>query len=228
MNRIAFLILLFPFISMAQLKPIVKDSVDVKYVFVKGDSLAKEAIDLDEVILMNKLKFENKDEHIQYLILKRKTLKVYRYAKMAADTLTKYNSDLKLLTKKREQRRYSKRMQRFIEDEFSEELKKLTRTEGQILVKLIHRQTGITTYNLIKDLRSGWKAFWYNNTAKLFDISLKAEFDPRTSKEDFFIEDILQRAFQDQYLEKQKPALEFNYYDLVDAWNAKNKLGVKQ
>lgn len=228
MNRISFLLLLFPLISLGQLRPIEKDSSIVKYVIVKGDSVAHETIDLDEVILMNKLKFENKDEHIQYLILKRKTLKVYRYAKMAADTLTKFNRDLATLTKKKEKRRYSKRMQRFIEDEFSEELKKLTRTEGQILVKLIHRQTGITTFNLIKDLRSGWKAFWYNNTAKLFDISLKAEYDPTSSKEDFFIEDILQRAFQDQYLEKQKPALEFNYYDLVDAWNSKNKIEPKQ
>ena len=49
-----------------------------------------------------------------------------------------------------------------MDDEFSAELKKMTRTEGQILVKLIHRQTGITMYDLIKEYRSGWKAFWYN------------------------------------------------------------------
>ena len=85
---------------------------------------------------------------------------------------------METLTKKREKKRYAKVIQKYIEDEFSAELKKLTKTEGQILVKLIHRQTGKTAFELIKELRSGWKAFWYNNTASLFDISLKSEFVP--------------------------------------------------
>ena len=72
-------------------------------------------------------------------------------------------------------------------------------------------------------MRSGWKAFWYNSTAKLFDISLKREFDPTNVEEDFLIEDILQREFQDGRLEKQKPAMEFDYFDLVDEWNDKQK-----
>jgi len=97
-------------------------------------------------------------------------------------------------------------------------LKKLTRTEGQILVKLIHRQTGKTTFELIKELRSGWRAFWFNSTANLFDISLKREFNPMDVKEDFFIEDILERAFQNRQLKRQDPAIEFDYYDLSDKW----------
>ena len=67
-------------------------------------------------------------------------------------------------------------VQKYIEEEFSAELKKLTRTEGQILIKLIHRQTGHTTFALIKELKSGWRAFWFNNTARLFDINLKKVF----------------------------------------------------
>ena len=87
-------------------------------------------------------------------------------------------------------------VQKYIEGEFAEKLKKFTITEGQILIKLIHRQTGETAFELIKYLRSGWRAFWYNNTASLFNMSLKLPFDPINFEEDYLIEDILQRQFQ--------------------------------
>jgi len=128
------------------------------------------------------------------------------------------NTRLATLKRNRERKRYTKRIQKYIEGEFSEELKKMSRTEGQILVKLIHRQTGKTAFNLIKELRSGWRAFWYNTTASMFDISLKREFDPLNEKEDYLIEDVLQRNFQSGRLERQDPAIEFDFYDLTNKW----------
>ncbi|MDB4108333.1 DUF4294 domain-containing protein, partial [Flavobacteriaceae bacterium] len=122
------------------------------------------------------------------------------------------------LKSKRKRKKYTRLIQKFIEDEFSEKLKKFTKTEGQILIKLIHRQTGETAFDLIKTLRSGWRAFWYNNTALLFDISLKIPFDPLTSEEDYLIEDILQRQFQNGRLEYQKPFIEFDLYELSEEW----------
>ena len=127
------------------------------------------------------------------------------------------------MEKKRDRKRYAKRIQKYIEGEFSDELKKLTRTEGQILIKLIHRQTGKTTFELIKELRSGWRAFWFNNTASLFDISLKKKFDPYNEKEDYLIEDILQRNFQNGILERQKDALDLDFYSLTDKWLNQNQ-----
>ena len=91
----------------------------------------------------------------------------------------------------RKKKKYTKLLEKFIQDELTEELKKLTKTEGQILVKLIHRETGITAYELVKELRNGFRAFSYNTIAKFFDISLKKEFNPENSKEDLFIEDVL-------------------------------------
>jgi hypothetical protein len=197
-----------------------QDSSLVEYILVDGDSIAKTAIDLNEVLLLPKLKFANKEDRITYLILKRKTLKVYPYAKLASDRLTILNERLAMLSSNRAKNKYSKSIQKYIENEFSAELKKLTRTEGQILVKLIHRQTGSTTFELIKDLRSGWRAFWFNTTASVFDISLKETFNPMEVKEDFLIEDILERAFQNRKLERQKPAVDFDFYDLTDKWLA--------
>ena len=105
-----------------------------------------------------------------------------------------------------------------IEEEFSEELKKLTRTEGQILVKLIYRQTGSTAFDLVKELRSGWRAFWYNTTAKMFDISIKEEYHPEAIHEDYLIEDILQRAFASKRLERQNSVLDYDYASLTNKW----------
>jgi hypothetical protein len=223
MNYLKYLFILFPAFVFAQINEIEQDSTEVKYIIVAGDSIPRIAIDLDVVMLLHKLKFNSRKDRIRYLILRRKTIKVYPYAKMAADRLDSLNKRLERLTKKRARKKYTKRLQKYIEGEFSEELKKLTRTEGQILVKLIHRQTGITTFNLIKELRNGWRAFWFNSTAKVFKISLKSEFDPMSVKEDYLIEDILQRNFQSGRLERQKSAIGFDFYDLTDKWlNSKN------
>jgi len=218
MKILNYILLCFPIFAFAQQLPVEQDSTDVEYYYIEGDSILKRYIDLDEVLILNKLNFENRDARIKYLILKRKTIKVYPYAKLAAERLTTLNERLASIKRKSDRKRYTKLIQKYIEGEFSAELKKLTRTEGQILVKLIHRQTGKTTFALVKELRSGWRAFWYNNTAKLFDISLKEEFDPINVKEDFLIEDILERAFQARQLERQQPAIEFDYYDLAEKW----------
>ena len=97
----------------------------------------------------------------------------------------------------------------------------LGREEGRILIKLVHRQTGETMYELIKEYRSGWKAFWYNTTANLFEISLKEEYNPFEIKEDYLIEDILERSFQENKLERQNPAFPIDYLDLKSHWNKK-------
>ncbi len=221
MKKFIYLLLFLPFLTIGQIQPIVKDSSAVEYYFVDGDSIAFDVIQLSEVYLMGKHRFASKEERIRYLILKRKTLKVYPYAKLAAERLDTLNSRLATLKKKSAQRNYAKVIQRYIEDEFSAELKKLTRTEGQILVKLMHRQTGKTTYEQIKELRSGWRAFWFNNTASFFDISLKREFNPEGVAEDFMIEDILLRAFQSGRLERQDSAFPIDYYAIRDQWDAK-------
>lgn len=198
-----------------------KDSTEIMYYIIEGDTIAREIIDLDEVVLLNKLKFKSEQDRRRYLILRRKTRKVYPYAKLASERLTTMTERLKTIKKNRDRKRYTKRIQKYIEGEFSEKLKKLTHTEGQILVKLIHRQTGRTAFDLVKELRTGWRAFWYNTTASLFEISLKEEYRPFEVKEDYLIEDILERSFQENRLERQEPAFPIDYLDLKAAWNKK-------
>jgi len=195
-----------------------QDTTSYDYILIKGDSIPRTTIDLDEVMLLHKLEFDSKEDRRRYLILKRKTIKVYPYAVLAAERLDTLNARLSRYEKKSDRKRYAKLIQKYIEGEFSDELKKLTRTEGQILIKLIHRQTGHTTFDLVKELRNGWRAFWFNNTASLFDLSLKKEFDPMNEKEDYLIEDILQRNFQSGQLKRQKDALDLDFFELSDKW----------
>jgi hypothetical protein len=205
--------------TLQEIKQTNKDSVDTFYYIIEGDTIPKEYIDLEEVVLLNKLEFNSKADRRRYLILRRKTRKVYPYAKLAAERLTTMTERMKTLERKRDRKRYTKRVQKYIEEEFSEKLKKLTRTEGQILVKLIHRQTGRTAFALVKELRTGWRAFWYNTTASMFDISLKEEYKPFEVKEDYLIEDVLERSFQKNVLKRQKPAFEIDFLDLTAHWN---------
>ncbi len=224
MKYITYLALLFSALVFAQEDPVKQDSTVVHYMIIEGDSIPVTEIELNEVLVLPNLKFADRKARIRYIILRRKTLKVYPYARLAAERLEALQKRLDQLKRKRDKKKYAKVIQKYIEDEFSEELKKLTKTEGQILVKLIHRQTGKTTFQLIKELRSGWRAFWFNNTASLFDISLKREFSPINEKEDYLIEAILQRAFQDQRLERQKPAFDIEFYDCVNKWSKPKKI----
>lgn len=167
-------------------------------IMVEGDSIATKSIDLKEITIYPPLNFKSIDDQIRYYTLKRKTLKVYPYALLASKRLEKLNSRLSLIKTRDQKKKYARVVERFMEKEFSNELKKLTRSEGKILIKLIHRETGQTVYKLVKKLRNGFRAFSYNSLAKIFDISIKTQYNPMNNDEDAIIEDILNRAYADK------------------------------
>lgn len=221
MKIFKYLFLFFPMLLVAQIGDRVKDSTSEESFIFEGDTIP--TVELNEVVILNRVNFGSNEDRVRYLILRRRVHKVYPYAILASERLEQLNRRLELLEKNSEKRRYTRMIQKYIEGEFTDELKKLTRSEGQILVKLVHRQTGITTFNLVKELRSGWRAFWYNTTANMFDITLKKEFDPMNVQEDYLIEDILQRSFQSGLLPREDSKLNFNYADLTEKWIDKAK-----
>ena len=177
-------------------------------IMVEGDSIATKSIDLKEITVYPPLDFLSIDDKIKYYTVKRKTLKVYPYALLASERLQKLNSRLPLIKTRSQKKKYTKIVERFIEKEFSNELKKLTRTEGQILVKLVYRETGETVFDLVKRLRNGLRAFSYNSLGKLFDISIKTGYDPQKIEEDAIIEDVLKRAYADKSIKLSLKAIE--------------------
>ncbi len=188
------------------------------YFVIEGDTIVNSSIELEEVVLFQPLKFYNYDEAKQYVIWRQRTFKVYTYAKIAADRLNVLTGRLEQIKSNRKRRVYLRRMEDFIYNEFEKELKKLSRSQGKILIKLVHRQTGETTHNLVKELRNGWRAFVYQTTASIFKLSLKDIYSPDTVYEDYLIEDILQRAFAVDRLERQDTALDYDLDSLYQYW----------
>lgn len=195
-----------------------KDSLPLDledYILIKrGDTLN---INLDEVSILPKHKFKSGIDARYYYWFRSKVFKAYPYAVKASQKLDSLNSKLATIKKKRLKRKYVRKTQKYLEGEFTDQLKKMTRTEGRVLIKLIHRQTGKTAYKNIRELRSGWKAFWYNTTANLFKLSLKAKYQPAIDNEDYLIEDVLQRAFLDSKLQSTTSKLDFDFPKIAAA-----------
>ena len=117
--------------------------------------------------------------------------KVYPYAKLAAAKMQEYDSILATVTEKSERNRLMKQAEKEITDQYTEELKHLTIPQGLILVRLIDRETGSTTYQVVQELRGKLRAFFYQGFARLWGYNLKTEFDPHNNPEDDEIDTIM-------------------------------------
>ncbi|MAI92281.1 MAG: hypothetical protein CMC20_00810 [Flavobacteriaceae bacterium] len=217
-----YLFFLFLFSTLISSSQLIDNETATDYIRIEGDTIVKGSIGLNEVLLLPRRPFKNSEQIRKYLILKRKTIKVYPYSVMASKRLKSLNDRLIIIKTKRERRRYTRMVQKFLEDELTPELSKLTKSEGQILIKLIYRQTGITTYNLVKNLRNGVKAFLYNTTARFFDLNLKTEFNPEMILDDYYIEDIIQRSVRDNLIEYNEPKNKYDLFKLKTLWDKQN------
>ena len=203
--------LLTSFISFSQ----ERDSI------VTSSDTIRYKIELEEIILTDNGAYTLTEEQKRLAILKRRVYKTYPYAKLASEKLVAMNVMMSKLKTEKEKKKYFKIVEDYLTNEFEAKLKKLSRKDGQILVKLIDRQTGTTTFELIKNLKSGWKAFWSNSTARLFDINLKTEYKPYTVLEDFNIESILLTAFEKNLLAKQEAKEPLDLDKLITTWKEK-------
>ena len=211
-----FLFFIFLFSLSIEAQIIQKDTIKMGYVLSENDTIFNDTIHLEEVII-SKEKLDP-EARKQFILLRNRVYKTYPYAKIASERLTQLNRGMANLKTYKEKKKYFKIVEDYLSNEFEATLKKLSRKQGQILVKLIHRQTGTTTFELIKTLKSGWKAFWSNTTARLFDINLKTPYVPYESNEDYLIETILIRGFESGRLIYQTPAKPIDYNNLNDFW----------
>ncbi|MEE9348746.1 MAG: DUF4294 domain-containing protein [Flavobacteriaceae bacterium] len=215
MNRvIIFLVILISFSAYSQKK--VTNTKGKEMILFEGDSIE---FSLDEIHLLKKMKFDNKKEQRYYYWYWKKIHKAYPYAVMTAKKIEEVELALTKIKSKRKRKRYIKKAQKSLKKEFKGKLKKLTRTEGKLLVRLIHRQTGKTAFTWIKKYRKGFKAFWYDTTANVFKISLKKEYNPIDKQLDFLVEHILQHAFLNNTLIESKSKLKFDF----DTLSSKHK-----
>jgi hypothetical protein len=160
---------------------------------INGDTIPWSV--LDEVLFVPKPTLNDYQARRHYYNLTKKVRRVYPYVREAALRMDSVNMQLEGIEKRRKRRKYTKSYQKYLEERFEPELRKLTRSEGQILSKLIYRETGVTVYDIIKTYRNGFSARLWSMTAWWYDIDLRRPYDPINDAEDKLIENILIRKF---------------------------------
>ena len=171
-----------------------KDFSIAETIIINGDTLAH--YDLPEVIVIPAYKFTSKKQKRKYNRLEKRLKKVYPYAKMANEALAKITEDIDSIDNKKVAKRYIKEVDKALQKRYGKELKKLTISEGRLLIKLIDRETGSTSYELVKELRGSFSAFMWQSLARLFGENLKVSYNPQ--EEDKMIEHIVLLIENDQ------------------------------
>lgn len=154
---------------------------------LEGDTLPH--LTLEPIVVFPRLTFENRRQRRRYNKLVRDIKRVYPYAKLAKAKLDQMEREFQALETERARKEYVKTVEQQLMDEFGNELKKLTITQGRILLKLIDRETGETSYELLKTLRGSFSAVFWQTIARIFGSNLKAEYDAHG--EDYLIERIV-------------------------------------
>lgn len=122
--------------------------------------------------------------------LKRYVVKVYPYARLAGQLFEAYQRELDSIPSEAGKKAFMKIAEDELREEFEGELRKLTIMQGQILVKLVNRETDKTGYDIVKQMRGGFSAFFWQGVARLFGTNLKSTYD--AEGEDKKIEEIVQ------------------------------------
>jgi hypothetical protein len=145
----------------------------------------------EEVRIVDVRIFKSQADRDNYNRLRYNIYKVLPYAKFAAERYQQLQRDLATTADKRKQKKMINACEAQIKDLFKREIENLTISQGEVLIKLIDRQTGNTSYEMVKDLKGGVKAFMLQSVARFFGHNLKEKYDPYEERD---IESILQQA----------------------------------
>ena len=159
--------------------------------YLNYEIINDDTIFFSEIPQVEILSFKNYSERKNYYKLKKKVLKVYPFAKTAKLKLIQINAAIDTIPKKRKRKKYTKKITKWVKEEYTERLKSLTKSEGRILVKLIFRETQTTSYQIVKSYRGRFNAYFWQTMAKFWDNNLKLKYDPVNSIEDKLIEHII-------------------------------------
>ncbi|MEC4113455.1 DUF4294 domain-containing protein [Myroides pelagicus] len=219
MRRIVYSLVLFlPSVGFSQEITLVPTPEIPVEVTVEGDTL--QLYSMPEIYIGVDMREEQYRKDMR--ILRNRIRRVYPYAKATAQNLIILNENLAKIESNRDKRKYIKRSQHYLESQFKEKLKKLSRNDGKVLLKLIHRETGQSAFELIKEFKSGWTAFWSNATAKTFSLNLKSTYHPESDLNDFYLETQLQYLSFRYEIDLTRGANPVNFNELRIMW--KNKI----
>lgn len=188
MNRFTlffFLILMISSGLLAQEPDTLPKVVPAK--ILEGDTVP--LVEVKSVYVYPPNEFKNRRQEVRYSRLVYNIQKVYPYAKLAGDKLREFQLVMDTITGEKEKKRFAKEAEKQLEDEFGNEIRDLTFSQGGILIKLIYRQTGNSSFDIVRELRGKFTAFIWQTLASLFGYDLKTGYDP--NGEDRQIEEII-------------------------------------
>lgn len=146
---------------------------------------------LNEVIVFDYRIFKTAEQRVKYNRLKYNVLKVLPYARFAGARYRKLERDLALTDVRSEKRKLVRDCEEEIKGVFNSKVKDMTISQGEVLIKLIDRETGHNSFSLVKDIKGGLPAFFMQSIARVFGHNLKAEYDPEEERD---IESIINSA----------------------------------
>jgi len=184
--HITVLIIILGCVSM-EVKAQDKGGITMYAEVVNGDTVPVQYLAYHDVV--DKKTFRSDYEQRKWNRLKYNVKKVYPYAKLAGDLLKKYEVQLDSCKNDRQKRKYFKLIEKELKAEYEDDLRKMTTTQGHILIKLIDRETGSSSYDIVKEFRGNISAFVWQSLGKLFDQDLKSRYD--ATGEDKEIENII-------------------------------------
>lgn len=150
-----------------------KAQVVLRYEVIDGDTFP--VYTFDEVILKD---LKDPEAEKKYLKLVRDIKVTLPYAKLAAFRLQVMEDNLQMIENDKDRKRYIKKTQKAVEEQFLDDLKKLTIDQGRLLIKLIHRETGKTSYEILNQYTNPFTQIFYQGMAKMYGTTLKTTFDP--------------------------------------------------
>ncbi|MDP9959394.1 DUF4294 domain-containing protein [Chryseobacterium lathyri] len=190
------------------------DEFGNKYYYDEGQKVkiyeinGEPVVVLDELVLVNKPRFNNQLDKNYYYFLNKKLNRVYPLFVTALEQYRGIQADMTDMDSKAK-RKFIKERQNILADQYEKQLRDLTTTEGQVFAKLMNRATGKNVYEIIKEMRGGWSAFWWNVKGKMADIDLKDQYNPHKNRTDEFIESLLQSNWNSGYLQPYPGASDF-------------------
>ena len=143
---------------------------------------------LNEITCFPPLKFKNKKEEQFYWRTVRDVRRTLPYAKLIAETLIETYEYIETFPTKKEREEYLKRMEKELFNEYKPVLKKFSRNQAKVLIKLVQRETNQTSYEIVKAFLGSFRASFWQGFGKLFGVSLKSDFHPSHDRQDAIID----------------------------------------
>lgn len=187
-NTLPLILVLAVFAPDASAQPAIEGTVH-KAIVVDGDTLP--VIDLWPTEVVDRWSARDRRQAERFDRLTRKVVKVYPYARITSDLLREYEHDLQAISRSGDQDLYVKLAEAELRAEFEADVRDMTTSEGRVLTKLIDRETGRTSYELVRELRGSFTAFIWQGMARVFGQDLKSTYDG--AGEDQLMELIVQR-----------------------------------